>query len=94
MTKTVHCHKLKKEAPGLDNPPFPGELGNKIFQSISAETWDNWLGYQTILINENRLNVLDPNTKQLLQQEMRDYLFGDKKAEMPDSYTDNSENPR
>jgi Fe-S cluster biosynthesis and repair protein YggX len=71
----IYCVKLKKEAPGLEHMPYPGGLGQTIFDSISAEAWKMWLAQQTILINEYRLNLLDPNSRKLLTDEMKKFLF-------------------
>lgn len=75
MTHRVHCAKLKQEAEGLDRPPYPGELGQKIYESISNEAWQLWLNHQTMLINEYRLSMLDPKAREFLKQEMQKFLF-------------------
>jgi Fe-S cluster biosynthesis and repair protein YggX len=77
MTRTVNCAKLKREAPGLDFPPYPGELGQRIWQSISQEAWEEWKGVQTRLVNENRLNLADSRARKYLQQQMERFLFED-----------------
>lgn len=71
----VFCQKLKKEAPGLARIPYPGALGQKIYDTICQEAWQQWLRQQTILINENRLNVLDPKARAFLESEMIKFLF-------------------
>ena len=70
MSRTVFCVKLKKEAEGLDLPPYPGELGKKIWQSVSKEAWQAWLRHQTMLVNENRLNLADPRARKYLAGQM------------------------
>ena len=75
MARMVHCVKLNKEAEGLEMPPYPGELGVKIWQSISKEAWQNWIEIQTRLVNENRLNLADSRARKYLQQQMENYLF-------------------
>jgi Fe-S cluster biosynthesis and repair protein YggX len=77
MSRTVFCLYLKKEAEGLDFPPYPGELGQKIFDSISKEAWAQWIGRQTMLINECRLSLVDPKSTVLLREEMAKFLFGE-----------------
>ena len=77
MSRTVHCVKLGKEAEGLDFPTWPGELGERIFEQISKEAWQDWLRQQTILINEYKLNPLDREHKKYLASQMEAYLFGD-----------------
>ena len=73
--RTVYCEKLKKDAEGLGYAPLPGELGEKIFNHISAEAWQLWLKQQTMLINEHRLNLMAPETRAFLQDCMVRFLF-------------------
>lgn len=73
--RVVFCQKLKKEAPGLTRVPYPGPLGQKIYDGICQEAWQQWLRQQTILINENRLNLLDPKARPFLESEMVKFLF-------------------
>ena len=73
--RQVFCLKLKKESEGLAKQPYPGELGKRIYESISKEAWKLWLTQQTILINENRLNLLDESAQQFLEKEMQKYFF-------------------
>ena len=77
MSRMVKCEKLGKEAEGLDMAPYPGELGQRIFEHISKEAWQQWMGQQTILINENRLNVINPEHRAFIEQEMEKFLFGE-----------------
>jgi Fe-S cluster biosynthesis and repair protein YggX len=84
MTRTVNCIKLKKEAEGLDRQTYPGELGQKIFDNVSKEAWAQWVGHQTMLINEYKLTPVDPKARKFLEDEMEKYFFGegsDKPAE-------------
>ena len=76
MSRTVHCKKLDKELPGLNAPTYPGELGRKIYNNISMQAWQMWLQHQTMLINEKRLNVIEPETREYLAGEMEKFLFG------------------
>lgn len=85
MTHIVNCKKLKKEAEGLDFPPLPGELGQKIYQQISKEAWALWQHHQTMIINEYRLNLADKQAREFLTQEMENFLFGDG-SEKPPGY--------
>ena len=70
MSRTVQCAKLGREAEGLDRPPYPGELGKRVYETISKEAWRQWLAHQTMLINENRLSPLDPKARAFLETEM------------------------
>ena len=85
MTRTVHCAKLGIDAEGLDFQTWPGELGQKIFESISKDAWQQWLNHQTMLINEYRLNPMDPKAKELVLEEMEKFLFGEGSAQ-PEGY--------
>ena len=76
MARMVKCVKLGKEAEGLDYPTYPGELGKRIFENVSKEAWQTWLGHQTMLMNEYRLNPLDPKARKLLEGEMEKFFFG------------------
>jgi len=76
MSRTVHCAKLGIDAEGLDFAPWPGPLGQRIYAEISKQAWQQWLAHQTMLINENRLNPLDPKARQYLAGQMEKYLFG------------------
>lgn len=77
MPRTVFCVKLQREAEGLAFAPWPGELGKRVFESVSKEAWSAWLTHQTMLINENRLSPLDPKHRAFLQAEMEKYFFGE-----------------
>lgn len=85
MTRTVKCVKLGKEAEGLKMPPYPGELGKRIFDNVSQEAWKQWLGHQTMLINEYRLTPFEPKARQFLEQEMEKFFFGGG-ADKPEGY--------
>ncbi len=76
MTHIVNCKKLGIEAEGLAEPPYPGELGQRIYKNISKQAWEAWLNHQTMLINEYRLSLIDAKARQFLQQEMEQFLFG------------------
>ncbi|SFZ76107.1 oxidative damage protection protein [Chitinimonas taiwanensis] len=85
MARMVNCIKLGREAEGLDFPPLPGELGKKLFDSVSKEAWAAWVKHQTMLINENRLNLADSRARQYLSQQLQNYFFG-AGADMPQGY--------
>lgn len=75
MTEMVFCQKLNKEAQALPRAPYPGELGQRILENISQEAWSLWLGHQTMLINEYRLSLIDPKSREFLEKEMIKFLF-------------------
>lgn len=76
MTRTVACVVLGQDAEGLDYQPYPGELGQRIFASVSKEGWQRWLKHQTMLINEYRLTPVDPKARKFLVAEMEKFFFG------------------
>lgn len=86
MSRTVFCQRLQKEAEGLDFQLYPGELGKRIFDNISKEAWADWQKKQTMLINEHKLNMMDPNARNFLEQHMSAYLFEGKEPEI-EGYT-------
>ena len=81
MMRCIFCKKLGKEAEGLTYYPYPGELGKRIYEHISEQAWQAWLGHQTMLINEYRLNVIEPKSRQFLEEEMEKNSFWDRKRE-------------
>ena len=85
MARTVNCTILKMEAEGLDFAPYPGVLGQKIYDNVSKEAWQRWLGHQTMLINEYRLTPIEPEARKFLETEMEKYFFGEGSAK-PEEY--------
>ena len=83
MARMVYCAKLQKEVEGLEFPPYPGELGKRIYENISKEAWDAWVRQQTMLVNEYRLNMMDPNARKFLAEQMEKFLFGDDAQDVP-----------
>lgn len=75
--RTVQCVKLGREAEGLKMPPYPGELGQRLFENVSREAWQMWLQHQTMLINEYRLTPIEPKDRAFLEQEMEKFFFGE-----------------
>ncbi|UNM96778.1 oxidative damage protection protein [Ignatzschineria rhizosphaerae] len=85
MTRKVFCVKLQKEADAMPRQMYPGELGKQIFENISNEAWQDWLRAQTILINEYRINPLDPKSREFLEKQMHEFFFGSG-ADLPDAF--------
>ncbi len=77
MDRTVQCIKLGKESAGLSKPPYPGELGQRIYLQVSRQAWQMWLAHQTMLINEYRLTPIEPKDRGFLEQEMEKFFFGE-----------------
>ena len=89
MARTVNCTILKMEAEGLDFAPYPGVLGQKIYDNVSKEAWQRWLAHQTMLINEYRLTPIEPEARKFLETEMEKYFFGEGSAK-PEEYVPKS----
>jgi len=85
MTRMVNCVKLGVEAEGLDRPPYPGELGKRIYEQVSKLAWQQWLRQQTMLINEYRLTPIDPKARKFLEEQMAQFFFGEGSA-APEGY--------
>ena len=75
MARMVFCQHLQKEAEGLEFQLIPGDLGKRVFDNISKQAWSQWQAKQTMLINEKKLNLMNQADRELLQQEMVNYLF-------------------
>ena len=76
MSRTVHCIKLGVDAEGLPRPPLPGELGQRIYEQVSKQAWQQWLMQQTRLINEYQLVLADAQSRQFLAEQCERYFFG------------------
>ena len=84
MTRIVNCVLLGIESEGLDKPTYPGDLGQRIFDNVSKQAWQRWLGHQTMLINEYRLTPIEPKAREFLEQEMEKFFFGEGSERPPD----------
>lgn len=89
MSRMIFCCKLKEDSEGMTKPPFPGELGEKIFNQVSQRAWSMWLSHQTMLINEYRLNLMEPKSREFLKEELEKYFFGDG-SDKPTGFTPKS----
>ena len=85
MARMVKCAKLGREAEGLDRPPYPGDLGKRVYENVSKQAWQDWLRHQTMLINENRLSPMDPKARKFLEEQMEKFFFGEG-ADLPPDY--------
>ena len=77
MGAMVNCVKMKRELEGLDKVPYPGDLGQRVFENVSKEGWAEWLKHQTMLLNEYRLSPIDPKARKFLEEQMDKFFFGD-----------------
>ena len=84
--RMVHCVKFHKDLPGLEEPPFDGELGQRIYNEVSAEAWRQWGDFCKMVLNEYRLNPANPRDQQVIVQHMEQYLFGQDQAAPPPDY--------
>ncbi len=76
MTRMVECVKLDKELPGLEKVPFPGELGQRIYENVSQQAWDLWVEQQMLIINHYNLVLASPEHRRFLIQQMEYFFFG------------------
>ena len=82
----INCIKLNKQLEGLERAPYPGELGKKILNSVSKEAWQMWLDHQTMLINENNLNLFEESSQKYLKEQMDKYFFSDDDVDQIQGY--------
>jgi Fe-S cluster biosynthesis and repair protein YggX len=83
--RTVHCVKFQKELPGLDAPPWPGELGQRVFEHVSAQAWKLWEDRQKMILNEYRLMPWQKEAQELIAKQMEEFFFG-QGAALPPGY--------
>lgn len=87
MSRTVQCVLTGETAEGLDYSPYPGELGQRVYDNVSKAAWQKWLGHQTMLINEYRLTPIEPEARKFLEKEMEKFFFGDG-SEKPEGFVE------
>jgi len=90
MARKVFCKKYQEELDGLDHPPMPGAKGKELFETVSKKAWQEWLSHQTMLINEKRLNLMDPDTRAYLSKQMDNFL-NNESVDAADGYVPPSE---
>ena len=86
MPRMVMCVKLGRELPGLEKPPFPGALGQRIYENISQQAWEMWPEQSTLIINHYGLNMADPEARKILREQMEEFFFGEG-AQLPEDWT-------
>ncbi|MBV6477383.1 MAG: putative Fe(2+)-trafficking protein [Ignavibacteria bacterium] len=84
-TRTVHCIKLDQDLPGLNKPPLPGELGQKIYENVSKQAFKMFLDHFKMIVNEYRLDLSSPATDKVFEEQMREFFFGEG-IKLPDEY--------
>ncbi len=81
--RMVNCVMLKKELPGLDEPPWAGDLGQRIYDNVSQQAWDSWLDHLRMLINEYRLVPSTKEAQDFIAKQMEQFFFGEGSAQVP-----------
>ena len=84
-TRMVHCVKFGREMPGLERIPWKGELGKRVYENVSKDAWKMWVEYSKMVMNEFRLNPLDPNSHKIMEEQMERFFFGEG-ARLPEGY--------
>ena len=83
--RIVHCVKFGRDLPGLDRIPWKGEIGKRVYESVSKDAWKMWLEHSKMVMNEYRLNPLDPNSQKIMEEQMEQFFFGEG-AKLPEGY--------
>ena len=86
MARTVNCVKFGRELPGMESPPYPGELGQRIYDNVSQDGWDAWMQHSVILINHYGLSFADPRARDFMKEQMEEFFFGED-AQTPEGWT-------
>ena len=84
-SRVVHCVKFDKDMPGLDRIPWKGDLGKRVFENVSQEAWKMWIEHSKMLMNEYRLNPLDPQSQKIMEEQMEQFFFGEG-SKLPEGY--------
>ena len=83
--RMVHCVKFGRDLPGLDRIPWKGEIGKRVYENVSKDAWKMWLEHSKMIMNEYRLNPLDPNSQKIMEEQMEQFFFGEG-AKLPEGY--------
>jgi Fe-S cluster biosynthesis and repair protein YggX len=83
--RMVHCVKFNKELPGLDRVPWKGEIGKRVYENVSKDAWKLWIEHSKMVMNEYRLNPLDPNSQKIMEEQMEQFFFGEG-SKLPEGY--------
>ncbi len=83
--RIVRCVKFDKDLPGLDRPPWKGELGKRVYENVSKDAWKLWIEHSKMIMNEYRLNPLDPSSQKIMEEQMEQFFFGEG-AKLPEGY--------
>ncbi|MGA8144202.1 MAG: oxidative damage protection protein [Candidatus Acidiferrales bacterium] len=83
--RMVKCVKYGRELPGLDRIPWKGEIGKRVYENVSKDAWKLWLEHSKMIMNEYRLNPLDPNSQKIMEEQLEQFFFGEG-AKLPEGY--------
>jgi Fe-S cluster biosynthesis and repair protein YggX len=83
--RMVMCVKFGRKMEGLDRVPWKGELGQRIYENVSKEAWKLWIEHSKMIMNEYRLNPLDPQSQKIMEEQMEQFFFGEG-AKLPEGY--------
>ncbi len=83
--RIVHCVKFGRDLPGLDRIPWKGEIGKRVYENVSKDAWKMWLEHSKMVMNEYRLNPLDPSSQKIMEDQMEQFFFGEG-AKLPEGY--------
>ena len=81
----MQCVKFQKELPGLDTPPWPGELGQRVYENVSGQAWKLWEERMKMILNEYRLMPWQKEAQEIISKQMEDFFFGEGAA-LPPGY--------
>ena len=84
MAETVFDVKTKREGEKLARPPFPNELGERIYENVSKEGWQLWIAHSTMLINEYRIDLSSRQGTEFLLKQCEEFFFGEGSELPPD----------
>lgn len=84
--RTVFCVKFQRELPGLEAPPWPGELGQRVYNNVSAEAWRQWEERMKMILNEYRLMPWQKEAQQIVTKQMEEFFFGEAAAAPPPGF--------
>jgi Fe-S cluster biosynthesis and repair protein YggX len=70
----IKCSRCGRIAPKMPEPPFGGDLGAQIQNSVCKPCFNEWIGQGTKVINELRLNLTEKSAQDVYDQHMKEFL--------------------
>ena len=77
--------EIRTDLPGLDRIPWKGEIGKRVYENVSKDAWKMWVEHSKMVMNEFRLNPMDPNSQKIMEEQMEQFFFGEG-AKLPEGY--------